>query len=78
MSREEYLNYKKKNSKPHIPENPLLFNFKDIRHIILKSNNEISDFISFLDTQEHLFSSKNEIDYLKTRITTTELLSEDI
>ena len=78
MSKSEYEQYKKNHSKPHINNHSLKFYAQDIRYIILKNEQEILEFISYLKDQTVLYNNIEEFEILKTKITTTERILEDI
>jgi hypothetical protein len=78
MNKQEYDKYKQNKSKPHIHSNSLKFISSDIRYLILKNESEVIDFIRYLKTQEHLFENQDEFELLKTKITTAEMIKEDV
>lgn len=78
MSKSEYEDYKKINTKPHIHEFSLKFSAEDIRYIILKDDIEVLEFINYLKEQTQLYTKCEELELLKTKITTAERIFDDI
>ncbi len=78
MNKVEYEEYKKTHSKPHINDHSLKFLSSDIRYIILKNEAEILPFMNFLENQITLFKNKDDFEILKTKITTSTRILEDV
>lgn len=78
MNKQEYEEYKKKNQKPHIQNYSLKFKSTDIRYIILQEEAEILSFIDYLENQKHLFNKPRDFELLKTKISTTEQILQDV